>query len=247
MPVNYNKLAESYQKYRKPDSRIAERILYHVGDSEKILNVGAGIGSYEPSRADIVALEPSYGMILQRSHSQTKLIQGIAEHLPFRDNYFDVSMGVLTLHHWTDITSGLQEIIRVTRNKIILLTWVGYGEKFWLEKYIPEIMGVDFDLFPTLEELERILGDILIETIKIPHDCTDGFMCAYWRRPEAYLDSNVRKAISTFSRISNIQNRLEVLQDEISSGEWNKKYAYLLEKESLDLGYRLVVSEKTNV
>ena len=109
------------------------------------------------------------------------------------------------------------------------------------------IKGVDIDLFPTLEELERMLGNTLVETINIPHDCTDGFMCAYWRRPEAYLDSDVRQAISTFSRISNIQNRLDILRDEINSGEWHKKYGYLLDKESLDLGYRLVVSETSSV
>lgn len=244
MPVNYNQLAESYRKYRRPDPRISERILYHIGDFKKILNVGAGIGSYEPSDADIVALEPSLGMILQRRNSQTKLVQGLAEHLPFRDNSFDVSMGILTIHHWSDISLGLKEMIRVTRNKIILLTWVGYGENFWLDKYIQEITGVDFNLFPTLEELGKILGNILVETIKIPHDCTDGFMCAYWRRPEAYLNQDVREAISTFSRISTIQNRLEVLKDEIDSGKWHKKYGYLLEKESLDLGYRIVVAGK---
>ncbi len=245
MNVNYNQLAESYRKYRKPDPRIAERILFHIEGAKQILNVGAGIGSYEPNGPDIVALEPSYGMILQRNNSQVNLIQGIAEQIPFKNNIFDVSMGILTIHHWSDITLGLKEMARVTKNKIILLTWIGYGNDFWLENYIPEITGIDFNLFPTLEELESILGNTLIETLEIPHDCSDGFMCAYWRRPEAYLDSGVREAISTFSRIPNIQNQLNNLHDEIENGVWHKKHGHLLEKESLDLGYRLVVSKKT--
>ena len=106
---------------------------------------------------------------------------------------------------------------------------------------IPEIRGVDSDLFPGLEELERILGNISVETIEIPYDCGDGFMCAYWRRPEAYMDPNVRKAISTFSRIPNTQEGLDRLQEDIYSGAWRQKHSHLFEKESLDLGYRLVV------
>ena len=33
----------------------------------------------------------------------------------------------------------------------------------------------------------------------IPHDCRDGFLMAYWRRPEAYLDPAVRANISVFA------------------------------------------------
>ena len=89
-----------------------------------------------------------------------------------------------------------------------------------------------------------MLGDISVETIEIPFDCTDGFMCAYWRRPESYLNPEIRKAISTFSRIPDIQHRLDKLKQDIDTGDWEKKHAYLLDKESLDLGYRLVVYEK---
>ena len=244
MSVNYDQLAGFYKSHRKPDPRISGRILFHIDGAQRILNVGAGIGSYEPEDCDIVAIEPSYEMISQRKSSKAVLIQGIAENLPFRDNIFDISMGILTIHHWSDITSGLKEMVRVSRNKIILFTWIGYGNDFWLEKYIPEIVGIDDELFPTLEELDRIFGGISVETIEIPYDCSDGFMCAYWRRPEAYLDPNVRKAISTFSRMPKIQNRLDRLQFEIDSGEWRKKHVHLLKKESLDLGYRLVVYEK---
>jgi len=139
---------------------------------------------------------------------------------------------------------GLSEILRVSKNKIVLFTWIGYGSDFWLEDYIPEIIGVDEKLFPTLAQLDRILGGILVETIEIPHDCTDGFMCAYWQRPEAYLDPKMRRAISTFSRIPDIQEELSRLQGDIDSGRWHKKYRHLLEKDSLDLGYRLIVCEK---
>ncbi|MDY6843554.1 MAG: class I SAM-dependent methyltransferase, partial [Thermodesulfobacteriota bacterium] len=241
--VNYDQLAEQYRSYRRPDPRIAARIQFHIDKAKRVLNVGAGMGSYEPENCNIVAIEPSHEMITRRKNSKATLIQGVAENLPFRDNVFDISMGILTIHHWSDIVSGLKEMARVSKNKLILFTWIGYGNEFWLENYIPEIKGVDYKLFPSLAELERILGDISVETIEIPYDCSDGFMCAYWRRPEAYLDPRVRKAISTFSRIPDIQERVERLQNDIYSGAWRQKHSHLLGKESLDLGYRLVVCE----
>lgn len=246
MSVDYDQLAEQYRSYRKPDPRIAARVQFHIQGAQRVLNVGAGMGSYEPEDCEVVVIEPSHEMIAKRKSSKATLIQGFAEDLPFGDNDFDVSMGILTIHHWSDIALGLQEMLRVSKDKIVLFTWIGYGSDFWLEDYIPEIIGVDEKLFPTLEELDQILGGISVETIEIPYDCTDGFMCAYWRRPEAYLDPKVRKAISTFSRIPDIQERLNRLQDDIDSGAWRKKHSYLLEKESLDLGYRLVVCERSS-
>ena len=245
MPVDYDQLAEQYRIHRKPDPRIAERIQVHVQGAQRVLNVGAGLGSYEPEDCEVVAIEPSYEMIAKRKKSEAKVIQGAAEDLPFGDHEFDVSVGILTIHHWSDIVLGLKEMLRVSKDKIVLFTWIGYGSNFWLEDYVPEIIEVDEKLFPTLEELDQILGGISVGTVDIPYDCTDGFMCAYWRRPEAYLDPKVRKAISTFSRTPDIQIRLNRLQDDITSGVWREKYSHLLERESLDLGYRLVVKKRS--
>lgn len=54
---------------------------------------------------------------------------------------------------------------------------------------------------PALSEFERILGELSVEVIPIPHDCCDGFLGAYWRRPQAYLDWQVRSASSTFAKL----------------------------------------------
>ena len=80
--------------------------------------------------------------------------------------------------------------------------------------------------------------------VPIPYDCTDGFLCAYWRRPEAYLDEGVRSAISTFSRVHNIREGLERLRTDISTGLWYGRYGYLLDKTEFDYGYRVVVLYK---
>ena len=102
MPVDYDQLAEQYKKYRKPDPKIAARIQFHIQGAQRVLNVGAGMGSYEPEDCEVVAIEPSYEMIAKRKRAKATLIQGFAEDLPFIDNGFDISMGILTIHHWSD-------------------------------------------------------------------------------------------------------------------------------------------------
>lgn len=244
MHVDYDKLAERYANYRIPDPRIAARIHTYLQGAHSVLNLGAGMGSYEPEDVKVVAIEPSYKMIARRRRAKATLIQGVAENLPFRDNGFEASMAILSLHHWSDLALGLKEMCRVSKEKIVLFTWIGYGSHFWLEEYIPEIRNIDEKRVPTLAELDHLLGGISVETIKIPHDCTDGFMCAYWRRPEVYLDPDARKAISTFSYISDFHEGLSRLRDDINSGVWQRRQRHLLEKKSIDLGYRLVVWER---
>ncbi len=244
MTVNYDVLAVDYQAYRVPDQRISEQIGAYLENEESVLNVGAGTGSYEPSHCRVVALEPSQEMILKRSSDKADAILGSAENIPFQDDEFDIAMGILTIHHWQNLSRGLAEMKRVAGKKVVLLTWIEDSPRFWVQDYFPEMRDIDRQIFPTLAELESCLGNIEVEVVEIPEDCTDGFMCAYWKRPEAYLDRGVRAAISTFSRMKNHEAGLAKLRVDLESGEWRSRYENLLDASSLDLGYRLVVSEK---
>ncbi|OFE13450.1 hypothetical protein PHACT_10135 [Pseudohongiella acticola] len=242
MSVNYDTIAPEYVNYRIPDTRIDAAIRRHIVSGEKVLNVGAGQGSYEPVDCDVIAVEPSREMIARRAATKAKALQGLAEHLPFDDNSFDTSLAILTIHHWYDIQKGLRELKRVTRGKVIVLTWNGDFGDFWLPDYLPEIASIDAELFPSVNQLTEWLGaNTTDEVLEIPYDCTDGFMCAYWRRPEMYLIPAARQAISTFSRVGDIRSGLSRLNTDIESGKWHKKYQSLLGKTSLDCGYRLVV------
>ncbi len=93
-----------------------------------------------------------------------------------------------------------------------------------------------------LYEYEAVLGQVNVVVVPIPHDCTDGFMCAYWRRPKAYLDQRARSAISTFSKLGNVTPGLEQLARDIKSGEWHRRHANILNRSEVDLGYRLIVA-----
>jgi ubiquinone/menaquinone biosynthesis C-methylase UbiE len=42
-------------------------------------------------------------------------VQGRAEALPFRDSSFDAVLGVLTLHHWSDVKCPSGDFMRDCR------------------------------------------------------------------------------------------------------------------------------------
>lgn len=237
----YDAIGKGYSQYRVPDERIAARIADALGDAETVLNVGAGTGSYEPVGRRVVAVEPSATMIAQRRTGAAPVVQASAEDLPFADAEFEAAMAVLTVHHWGDWRRGIAELTRVARAAVVL-TWDPAHEGFWLtQDYFPDILALDRAIFPPLDALGSALGGADVLPLPIPHDCTDGFGSAYWRRPEAYLDAGVRGAISTFTRIGNVEPRVARLAADLESGRWHDRYGALLGEEALDVGYRLVV------
>lgn len=245
--ANYDIVGQYYSELRLPDPRIAKIIHAQLEDAKSIVNIGAGTGLYEPIGKKITAVEPSEKMIMQRAKKKnTTIFRASAENLPFESNSYDAALAILTIHHWADWKKGLQEALRVSKSKVVLFTWVGMLERFWLFDYFPEIESVDKDLFPPLEQLSSVLGDIDVKSVPIPADCADGFLCAYWSRPESYLNAKIRSAISTFSRISNLENGIKKLSQDLETGKWINKYGYLQKLHDFDFGYRLVVANKQN-
>jgi SAM-dependent methyltransferase len=237
----YDTIGINYAELRKPDPRIAAMIHAALGPARTVLNVGAGAGSYEPADRTVTAVEPSLEMIRQRRAEAAPAIQASAEELPFADGAFDASMAVLTVHHWSDQGKGLRELRRVTRGPVVILTYDPAFRGFWLADYIPELITLDEAQMPPMDLYEQWLGPVAVSPVPIPHDCTDGFLCAYWRRPEAYLDPRVRSAISSFWKLGDLSAAWERLASDLRSGAWEERYGTLLGTDERDLGYRLVV------
>src|SRR5262245_7208045 len=188
----YDQIGRTYIATRHPDARIAAAIMGALGDVQTVVNVGAGAGAYEPTDHSIFAVEPSSHMIRQRAAGSAAVIQATAEALPFRDHSFDAALALLTLHHWTDWRRGLDEMKRVADRLVVFTFEPGDVGSFWLtDAYFPEIVDLDRGRCPSVADLVRHLGNCQVHRIAIPHDCVDGFLAAYWRRPEAYLDPRV--------------------------------------------------------
>ena len=239
----YDRLGRSYATTRREDPRITAAIQAALGDARRVVNVGAGAGAYEPRDREVVAVEPSPVMIAQRPAGAAPVVQASAEQLPFADGEFDVAMAILTVHHWSDLEAGICELERVA-GRIVILSWDQKTTgRFWLVRdYLPEVAAYD-SRSPTTHRLLELLGGGEATPVPVPHDCADGFLAAWWRRPEAYLDPEVRAGISSLSLL---EGRLDLglrrLARDLSSGRWHERYAHLLELEELDAGYRLIVS-----
>jgi len=241
----YDSIGRGYGHHRRPDPRIARAIERALGDAASVVNVGAGAGSYEPAERRVVAVEPSVAMIRQRPTGSAQVVQASATDLPFRDAAFAAALAVLTIHHWPDRPRGLAELGRVSRERVVIVTWDPSSTGFWLvDDYFPAIREIDRPLFPSLDELRRALGPMEAHVLPVPCDCADGFLGAYWRRPDAYLDPGVRGAISTFSKIGSVEAGIARLRRDLEDGTWERRYGHLAQRSELDLGYRLIVAPR---
>lgn len=240
----YDRIGRGYAQLRVPDPRIQAAIENALGGSRTICNLGAGAGSYEPQERAVVAVEPSREMLRQRAGGRAPAVQATAGRLPFADATFGAASAILTLHHWGDWRTGLAEARRVATDRIVLVTWFGggAGERLWLLDYFPEIEGVDEEIFPSRAELEEVLGPVEARVLPIPADCSDGFLAAYWARPERYLEEPVRAAISSFARVADPRPGLGRLREDLASGAWERAHGHLRGAAEMDYGYRIVVA-----
>jgi len=239
----FDTIGANYAATRPAEPRIAARIWAALGDARTIVNVGAGTGSYEPPDGDVTAVEPSAVMRAQRSAGAAPCVPGVAGSLPFADKSFDAAMAVLTDQHWPDVIAGYQEMRRVARRVVTFHFDIGRLEDdFWLIRdYMPEHARLSAGR-PTLTERASAIGARL-EPVPIPWDCCDGNFPSYWRRPEAYLDEQVRRAVSVWHLVGPaVEERVvRELSADLASGRWAERNTELLDLDEIDIGGRLLV------
>jgi SAM-dependent methyltransferase len=242
--TRYDRTGRTYSYTRRPDPRIAAVINGALRSMTTIANIGAGTGSYEPT-GTVIAVEPSSVMIAQRPPGSAPAVQAVAEHLPIRSHAVDAALAVLTVHHWSDLERGIAEMSRVARRRVVILTWDhNVFRRFWLvREYLPAAAQTDADLAVPVMKIAALLGDPTILPVPVPHDCVDGFGGAYWRRPHAYLNPAVQAGMSLFALTPkpSLSEGLSRLSADVASGEWDRQHRDLLDRQHLDLGYRLLV------
>lgn len=245
---DYDNLGTTYSKIRQTDPRIAQYVYDALNGAKTIINIGAGSGSYEPKDKYVVAIEPSITMREQRlKQGKLPAINAKADLLPFDDNSFDAAMAMVTIHHWPDIPKGLQEIRRVTKNQIVIMTFDPQSlDKFWNAHYFPELIEVEKARYPKVEEVINYLGgNCEVIEIPIPLDCVDGFQEAFYGRPEAFLNSEVRRNQSAWGFLaSGLEEELvNRLRQDLQSGKWDEKYGHYRNEASFTCALRLIISK----
>jgi SAM-dependent methyltransferase len=244
--VDYERHGRSYARHRRPDPRIAARIHAALGDAQTVLNVGAGAGSYEPRDRWVLAVEPSATMRAQRPPGAAPAIDARAEALPFDDDSFDAAMACVTIHHWEPPTAGLAELRRVARGPVVVFTFDLDALPAWQQEHLHEGLVIERPRFPAIADVAAALGGrTRVQRVPTPGDCEDGFFEAFWRRPEALLDPDVRASQSMWALLGpGVEERIVArLADALACGEWDARHGHLRGMDSLDGSLRLVISE----
>jgi hypothetical protein len=132
---------------------------------------------------------------------------------------------------------------RVARRVVVFTSDFSDPDLFWLNRdYLPEFADLLVGR-PSLTELAGAIG-ARPEPVLIPWDCADGFYEAYWRRPAAYLDEQVRRGISIWARVGPEaeQRAVRSLRDDLASGRWAERNRDLVALAAAELGLRLLVT-----
>jgi hypothetical protein len=133
----------------------------------------------------------------------------------------------------------------LARGRTVVFTYdPDEATSLWLVRdYLPELAERARRRYPPIDELVAAIGApaASVERVPIPHDCREGLLGAFWRRPERYLDPAQR----AFAGIEAgaLARGLDDLRTDLDSGAWRRRYGGLLRLEELDVGYRLVTAE----
>jgi SAM-dependent methyltransferase len=194
----------------------------------------------------VTAVEPSDVMIAQRPPGAAPVVRATAKNLPFGDASFDAAMAILTLHHWNDIETGLREMVRVAKRRVVVLTFdpEAWRDQWIVRDYLPEIMA-DVSSYPSPAPVAKVLEGAVVEPLLAPRDCSDRMFATLWARPELYLDPDVRAATSVWHELPRAVSAraLGQLRRDLDSGAWDERYGNLRSTSEWDVGVRLIRAE----
>lgn len=243
--IDYAAAGQRYAEFRQEEPTIAAQIRAALGDARRVINVGAGTGSYEPDDIEVVAVEPSATMRAQRPAHRVPAIDAAAEALPFADGEFEAAMATFTVHQWSDLARGIAELKRVTTGPIVIMAAdPDRLHDFWIAEYVPEALDRELSRFPAISRLAELLGrDTIVETLPVPIDCRDGFTEAYYGRPEMFLNPAVTGAMSSWTLLDEQvreRGRLRLAQD-LADGTWDARHGHLRTQPFYEGSMRLII------
>ncbi|MGD0882282.1 MAG: class I SAM-dependent methyltransferase [Acidimicrobiales bacterium] len=246
--VDYEADGSGYAEVRRPEPRFEAAVRLALGGARTLVNVGAGAGSYEPADMEVTPVEPSAAMRAQRPPSLAPAVDATAEDLPFADGAFDAALASVTIHQWRDLERGLAEVRRVTRGPVVILTFDPVAlHRFWLTGYAPDMMAHECGRMPPLDRVvDGLGGRSTVDELPIPFACSDGFVEAFFGRPESLLDGRVRRAQSAWSFVGRAseQRAVDRLAEALDTGEWDAAHGGLRRAAEYHGALRLVTAHR---
>jgi hypothetical protein len=159
-------------------------------------------------------------------------------------------MAIITAHHWPDPAAGIREMMRVARDRVVLMSFDPEPlRSLWLvDEYFPRALEYHAEAMRPIEQQVAMFAgaaSIEVERVPVPRRCSDGFFCALWDRPEMHLEPEVRQGSSVWHVMdqSEVEAGVAALAADLESGVWDERHGDLREAPDLDVGLRLIVAE----
>ncbi len=254
----FDSIGGSYSKTRSADPRIVKHISDFLGPANHrtIVDVGAGTGNYSVALAEqgwsVVAVEPSPVMRSQsKPHPRVTWLAASAESLSLPSGEVDALVCMLALHHFRSMAAAFAEMARVVKNgPIVLFTFdPRVGQPFWLAEYFPGMFQTGYHIFPPIEDVKSMLAQATGRMVTdlafpLPPDLNDVFLAACWRKPELYLQPDIRAGMSAFMLAGKdeVASGLDRLSMDLKNGAWQHTYGQVLTWDSFDAGYRFITA-----
>jgi len=124
--VSYNQDPSNNVSYdERPDAlKFGEFCDYHG----EVLDVGSGphkVPAYIKFKRNNNAKYYGVDILVGEQPKEYNFIQGMGEHLPFRDNLFDITISGTSILHYVNPKAGIKEALRVTKESGYLCIWLG--------------------------------------------------------------------------------------------------------------------------
>ena len=238
MAVKYDRIGDGYDLTRRPDPRIAERLLslLDAAPGAPVLDVACGTGNYTFALAErglaMVGGDLSQTMLAQAraKHPHLPLVRADGAALPFADDAFAHAITTLAIHHMADLTALFSSVRRVVTSGGRYVIFSALPEQlatYWLTRYFPAMMAAAVRACPTRRAVEDALfaagfRSVALEPWDVPPGLTDLFLYAGKDRPELYFDEGFRNGISSFREYAGaeVPDGLASLRADLDSGRW---------------------------
>ena len=240
MAAKYDRIGDGYDRTRRPDPRIAERLmsLLDAAPGASILDVACGTGNYTFALAErglaTVGGDLSQTMLARAraKHPHLPLVLADGAALPFSDDAFTHAITTLAIHHMADLTAVFASVRRVVAGGGRYVIFSALPEQvaaYWLTAYFPAMMAGAVRACPTRRTVEAALStagfrSLALEPWDVPPDLTDLFLYAGKDRPELYFDEDFRNGISGFREYggAEVPDGLARLRADLDSGRWQE-------------------------
>lgn len=232
----YNTIGKNYNATRSADPWITGKMISLLQPKAEglYLDVGCGTGNYLEvfleKGINFYGVEPSDVMLSTAlNRCKTIIKKAFVEQLPFDNFFFNGATAMFTFHHWKDKQKGLNEIFRVlkTGSRLVFLSFTPEQLfNYWHVHYFPEMIRRSAEIVPDKQEMISWLqavgfSAVSTENYFVHDELTDHFFYSNKRRPEKYLDPEVRNGISSFTAFSDpdeLKSGLIKLEQDIASG-----------------------------